>query len=401
VRSGDIVRAQFAKHRTAVWALRALIALAVVTTYAPVFVLDVPLWTNLPGTPASPWLRSLFDPTVFEDGVDVFFNLLMGTLPIIALGWWLLRGRSRIAVVSSVVGVHLVTFLVLIYARDGLRQPPSDYPKLVHAADADAIWPLVRHHPKGRSSEYSLTPPLSRGRLMRGAEEPPEALWPYFVLGSDNLGNDALARLIYGGRISLTIGVLAVAVYVTIGVAFGALAGYFGKWVDDLLMYVAQVVMVIPFLFLCLFILSVVETQSVFHIVVVIALVFWPTPMRLVRAEFLRQREIDYVTAARALGVTDGRVIFRHILPNVLGPVFVTATFGVASTVLLESTLAFLGFSEPGVPSWGQILRIGYENMDAGSHLIWIGGLAIFFLVLLVNIVGEALRDALDPKLRK
>jgi peptide/nickel transport system permease protein len=159
--------------------------------------------------------------------------------------------------------------------------------------------------------------------------------------------------------------------------------------------------MVIPFLFLCLFILSVVETQSVFHIVVVIALVFWPTPMRLVRAEFLRQREIDYVTAARALGVTDGRVIFRHILPNVLGPVFVTATFGVASTVLLESTLAFLGFSEPGVPSWGQILRIGYENMDAGSHLIWIGGLAIFFLVQLVNIVGEALRDALDPKLRK
>jgi peptide/nickel transport system permease protein len=135
--------------------------------------------------------------------------------------------------------------------------------------------------------------------------------------------------------------------------------------------------------------------------VIVIALVGWPSVMRLVRGEVLRQREIDYVTAARALGLSSRRVMFRHIVPNTLAPVFVSATFGIASVVLIESTLAFLGIGDPGAPSWGQILRIGYENSKTGRHLIWAGGLAIFVMVLVINVIGEALRDAIDPKLRR
>ena len=134
---------------------------------------------------------------------------------------------------------------------------------------------------------------------------------------------------------------------------------------------------------------------------VVIAAVSWPGVMRLVRGEFLRQRELDYVTAARALGLTDRRVMFRHVVPNTLAPVFVSATFGVAGAVLIESTLAFLGIGDPGAPSWGQILKVGYENSTTGRHLVWAGGLAIFVMVLIVNVIGEALRDALDPKLRR
>jgi peptide/nickel transport system permease protein len=166
-------------------------------------------------------------------------------------------------------------------------------------------------------------------------------------------------------------------------------------------MFLAQVVMVIPYLFLILFILSVVEKATIFHVMGVIALVGWPTVMRLVRGEFLRQREIDYVMAARALGMGNDRVIFRHVVPNTLAPVFVSATFGVAAAILIESTLAFLGLGDPAAPSWGQLLRIGYENKDSGRHLIWAGGLAIFAMVLMINIIGEGLRDALDPKLRR
>jgi len=133
----------------------------------------------------------------------------------------------------------------------------------------------------------------------------------------------------------------------------------------------------------------------------VIAALNWPTVMRLVRGEFLRQREIDYVAAARALGIPDLRIIFRHILPNTLAPVFVSATFGVALAILIESSVSFLGLGDPNSPSWGQMLKIGFENTTTGRHLVWTAGCAIFVTVLLLNLLGEGLRDALDPKLRK
>lgn len=396
----EIVLSQFRKRREAVWCLRAFVAIFLFATYAPVLALDVPFWTDVPDAPASPWLSSLFDTSVFPLAVDAFFNLLMGTLPVLAILWFVVRGR-RLRVVSAWAAVHLALFVWILAARDDWRTPVRDYPRLVAEAKASATFPPIRHHPGKRRSEFTLTKPFSPGKLQPGADKPPPELWPYYVLGSDNLGNDVLTRILYGARVSLTIGILAVAIDIAIGVTFGALAGYLGGVVDDILMLVAQAVMVIPVLFLILFLMSVVEKPSIFAIVGVIALVGWPGVMRLVRGEFLRQRELDYVTAARALGFTDRRVMFRHIVPNTLAPVFVSATFGIAGVVLIESTLAFLGIGDPGAPSWGQILRIGYENNKTGRHLIWAGGLAIFAMVLVINVIGEALRDALDPKLRR
>ncbi|MHC4492777.1 MAG: ABC transporter permease, partial [Planctomycetota bacterium] len=286
-------------------------------------------------------------------------------------------------------------------AQDELRTPVRDYPCEIHEADASALWPLMTHHPDSRNSEFSLTPTLSRGKLQPGAEAPPDALWPFYVLGSDPLGNDVLTRLLYGTRISLSIGIVAVGLYIVIGIVLGSVAGFFGGWVDDLLMFFAQVVMTIPFLFLILFIMALVEDRSIYIVMLVIAAIGWPTVMRLVRGEFLRQREIDYVTAAHSLGLSNTRIMFRHIVPNTLAPVFVSATFGIAWAILLESTLAFLGLGDPTAASWGELLLRGYENRGNGLHLIWASGLSIFSLVLLINIIGEGLRDALDPKLRQ
>jgi peptide/nickel transport system permease protein len=396
----EIVLGQFRKRREAVWCLRVFVVILLLATYAPLLALDVPYWTDLPGTPASPWLSALFDPAVFPLAVDTFFNLLQGTLPVLVVLWFVAR-KSRTRVVLGWCVVHVALFAWIEVARDDWRTPVRDYPRLVADAQASATFPPIRHHPGKRMSEFSLTKPFSAGKLRPGAPAPPEAAWPYYVLGSDNLGNDVLTRLMYGARVSLTIGILAVGIDIFIGVLLGALAGYLGGWVDDLLMFIAQAVMVIPVFFLILFIMSVMERPSIYAIVVVIAAVSWPGVMRLVRGEFLRQRELDYVTAARALGLTDRRVMFRHVVPNTLAPVFVSATFGVAGAVLIESTLAFLGIGDPGAPSWGQILKMGYENSTTGRHLVWAGGLAIFAMVLIVNVIGEALRDALDPKLRR
>jgi len=207
--------------------------------------------------------------------------------------------------------------------------------------------------------------------------------------------------VLYGTRISLTIGIVAVLLYVTVGIFLGGLAGFFGGWVDDLLLFVAQVFMTIPALFLILFLLSLTDKASIFYIMFIIALLSWPNVMRLVRGEFLRQRGIDYVAAARALGLSNMRIMFRHIAPNSMAPVFVSATFGVAGAILIESTISFLGLGDPSAPSWGQLLKVGSENAATGRHLVWISGFAIFFTVLVINLIGEGLRDALDPKLKK
>lgn len=389
----DIALAQFRKRRGAVWCARALAALVLLATYAPVIALDVPFWTDLGGRTSFPWFRALFDPRVFRERVDVFFNLLMATLPLLLL----LRRRPAIW-----AALHVALFLGLDSAREEWRTQPVDYVAQVRAADASALFPPVAHHPGKRDSRYSLTGPLSYGKTRSGPPgDEARSPRPYFILGSDNLGNDVLTRLLYGTRISLTIGVLSVAIYLAIGITLGAVAGFFGGWIDDVIMFVTQAVMTIPFFFLLLFLIAVRPKTGIYDIMLVIGLLSWPTVLRLVRGEFLKQREIDYVVAARSLGLSNARIMFRHIVPNSLAPVFVSATFGVAVAILAESSLSFLGLGDPEAPSWGQILKIGYETRPIGTHLIWTGGLAIFGLVLMINVIGEALRDALDPKLRR
>lgn len=244
------------------------------------------------------------------------------------------------------------------------------------------LFPPIPFSPNDYDLDYVITPPS----------------WQHW-LGTDDTGRDLLSRLIHGTRISLSIGVVAVSIYITIGVILGSLAGYFGGWVDILISRLIELMICFPVFFLIIAIVAYLP-QSIYNIMFVIGLTGWAGVARLVRGEFLRVRNLDYVTAAQALGFRTPRIIFRHVLPNALAPVFVSATFGVAVAILVESSLSFLGFGvPPNVASWGSILAKARELLPSGWWITTFPGLAIFITVTVLNLVGEGLRDAMDPRL--
>ncbi len=227
--------------------------------------------------------------------------------------------------------------------------------------------------------------------------QPPSLSHPF---GTDMNGRDVLARVLFGARISMSVGFISSGLAGIIGVLIGSLAGFFGGKMDNLLMRIVDLVMCFPSFFLLLMVIAMLE-PNIYNVMVVIALTSWPALARLVRAEVLSVKERDFIHAALALGIGKWRIIWRHIIPNVLAPVFVAMTLGVASAILVESGLSFLGLGvQPPTPSWGNILAQGRSVMHFAWWMTLFPGLAIFFTVLGYNLVGEGLRDALDPRLR-
>ncbi|WP_353684978.1 oligopeptide ABC transporter permease [Thermodesulfovibrio sp. 3907-1M] len=225
--------------------------------------------------------------------------------------------------------------------------------------------------------------------------EPPSKQHPF---GTDELGRDVFSRIIYGARVSLRVGFLAMGIAVFTGTILGAIAGYYGGWIDSLIMRVVDVMLAFPTLFLILAVVAVLE-PSIYIIMLVIGLTGWMDVARLVRAEVLSLKEREFVLAARAIGASSGRIIFKHILPNAIYPVIVAATFSVGGAILIESGLSFLGLGiQPPEPSWGGILSVGKDYITVAWWMSLFPGLAIFLTVLSFNLLGEALRDALDPK---
>jgi peptide/nickel transport system permease protein len=219
------------------------------------------------------------------------------------------------------------------------------------------------------------------------------------LLGTDELGRDVLSRIIWGSRVSLKVGFVAVGIAISIGIVIGSIAGFYGGKVDAVLMRFVDIMLAFPTFFLILAVIAILE-PSIFTIMAVIGVTSWMDVARLVRAEFLTLKERDFVDAAKAIGVGNRRLIFRHILPNALSPVFVSATFGVAGAILVEAGLSFLGLGvQPPDPSWGNILTSGKDYIEVAWWLSLYPGLAILITVLSYNLVGEGLRDALDPRL--
>jgi peptide/nickel transport system permease protein len=219
-------------------------------------------------------------------------------------------------------------------------------------------------------------------------------------LGTDKLGRDILSRTIYGARISLIVGCATVALSVTIGFALGSLSGYFGGWVDQSMMRLVDILMAFPGILLAIAFTAVLG-PGLDHVVLALCLIGWTTYARLVRGEILALREREFIHAARALGCRPTRIILRHLLPNLLPPLLIQATFGLAAAIVAEGSLSFLGLGvEPPTPSWGSMLNDGRQFLLVAPHMISYPGLALMLTVLALNLVGDALQDRLNSRNR-
>ena len=244
------------------------------------------------------------------------------------------------------------------------------------------VWPLVPYLPT--SLDY-------RARY----HSPRPGHW----LGTDQIGRDVLSGMIHGTRIALAVGLISMGISIFIGVFLGAIAGYFGGIADMLLQRIIEIMMTIPTFFLIVTVVAFYPGGGIWLIMVIIGLTSWPGVARFTRAEFLKVRNMDYITAAEALGFSSMRTIFRHVLPNAIAPVLVISAFGIASAILTESALSFLGFGSASTVSWGSILSVA----RGATYAWWMAvfpGTAIFITVTVYNLLGEGLRDALDPRLK-
>ncbi len=247
---------------------------------------------------------------------------------------------------------------------------------------------VAPYDPEWQERSDRLIAPLSHG----------EDSGNFYLLGTDPLGRDILSRMIYGARVSMLIGFLSVALAAPVGVVLGLLAGYSNKWVDDGIMRLGDIQLAFPFILLAMVIVSVLG-PSIRNLIVVLAISGWVIYARVVRGQVIRLKEMEFVQAATASGCSSWRILFRHLMPNALTPVIVLVTFGLASMILLESSLSFLGLGvQPPTPSWGGMLN---ESRNYISQAWWVSvmpGVAIMVTVLSVNFLGDWLRDILDPK---
>ena len=282
-------------------------------------------------------------------------------------------------------------------SSEGLNKAPAVYDTVT--------WPLIPYALDEGNLDAINAPPVfwphTNDEQRRDKTSASLGPWdqPHW-LGADDTGRDVLCRMIWGGRVSLSVGIVAVSIYLTIGIIVGAIAGYFRGIADLIISRIIEIVICFPSFFLILTVVALIG-PSIFNIMVVIGVIGWTGVARLVRGEFLRLGEQEFVLAARALGYSPWRIIFRHVLPNAMAPVLVAATFGVAGAILTESALSFLslGVTVP-TPSWGGILADGRKYVTTAPWLITLPGIAIFLTITAYNLVGEAFRDAADPRLR-
>ena len=323
--------------------------------------------------------------------LELFFLVLYGA----ALLQWLVRNRFAPTWRKAALALLVATAVAVAWtALVPLRTVPTGYFKTVLTDDTFALFPPI---PYGETEG-----------IIEEDREPPTWLLPadartgsYHLLGTDTIGRDVASRMIYGARIAMIVGFVAVTIYVALGILIGSFAGYFRGAADMVISRFIEIVICFPTLFLILIVLAYLR-PSIVNIMVVIGLTSWTGVARLTRGEFFRIVTLDYVSAVQALGGSTLRIIFRHILPNGIGPVLVVASFGIASAILVESALSFLGLGVPQpYASWGTLLNEGHANIQGTWWLTVFPGIAIFLTVTAWNLFGEGLRDAIDPRLKQ
>ncbi|MGA7616612.1 MAG: ABC transporter permease [Thermoanaerobaculia bacterium] len=308
---------------------------------------------------------------------------------------------SRVAVRLAAVYLAALVLVALIAPLLANDEPLAMHtrsgwvlPFLRNRLAADA---LVRSAGAGAMVVHAPVPFSPNSIDLTRRLEPPSKS---HLLGTDELGRDVLSRMIHGSRVSVTVGVCATAIALLVGILLGSLAGYYGGGVDWIISRLIEIVLCFPLLVLVLAIVALMR-PSVLTIVIALGITGWPNEARFIRGEFLKVREMEFAQAARATGAGDVRIMFRHILPNALAPVVVSASFGVASAILVESALSFLGFGVPlPMPSWGSILSAANQFVGHAWWLALFPGVAIFLTVAACHLIGDRFREALDPTLR-
>ncbi len=395
--------ARFATNRSARLGLALLVALYALACFAPLICNQKPFFWRTTGPHGAiatefPLVRDFFHP---ETVVDFVFNAMAAAWVMAGAGWLLGRvlQRRRLPWALAVAAVAAMC----IYAgctRHYMDQADyySDHLTLLQTDPAHrALFSPVAYGPIDQILSEKLEPPSWWRSSEKADPRDARIRW----LGTDANGRDLFARLLHGTRISLSVGLVAVAISLIIGLFFGALAGFYAGWIDVAISRFIELVICFPVFFLIMLVLAVVRDPGIFWIMLILGLTGWPRIARLVRGEFLKLRNLEFVAAARALGLPDREIMLRHILPNALGPVYVAVSFAVAGAVLLETGLSFLGIGvQPPTPSWGEALNQAANHIEVAWWLATFPGIAILLLVLAFNLVGDGLRDAFDPRLR-
>ncbi len=383
---GQMVSREFFKSALNKASLTFIIFLFVVAVFAPFIANDKPYFIKIDGNVSFPLFSAL---TANDITVMLFAAAAVVLVCLVRKNTRKVDPSIRSAVFSRQLMI-VVSAAVILSALAQWQIPKknltTDYKQLVSTGKADyALFTPVPYSFAGTNLSQRHLPPSKQH-------------W----LGTDDVGADLLARVIHGSRISLSVGFVAVGISLAIGILVGAVLGYFGGKIDFIGMRIIEIVMAVPTFFLIITIVAFYE-RSLFNIMVIIGVTSWTGHARFVRAEFLKLRGQDFVLAAKGLGLPLRSILFKHILPNGVAPVLVSATFGIAAAIFTEAALSFLGFGVvPPTPSWGQMLSRGVSV--TGEFLWWLSlfpGIAIFLTAIAYNMVGEGLRDAIDPKLRK
>lgn len=369
--------------------------------YAPFLSNEIALvWWDDQGL-SFPAISDLFNRRSYEKPHDLFFNVAALLLPVLLVGQWFLRRRIRtgqriLDMLGVIVVIGLLCWTPLIPGKNGWsaawdHRPFSEqsirtWQELPPEQRPFAVFAPVKHRFDATYAGAVLQSPGSTNQSTGGT----------FWLGTDAGGHDVLTHLFFGARISLTVGLVATGLSFLIGILIGAVSGYFGGWIDIILQRLVEIMMCFPTFILILTVVAMLG-RDIFLIMIVIGLTSWADTARLVRGEFLSHSVRDYVTAAEALGLPRWRIMFRHIMPNAIAPLIISATFAIAGSIGAESGLAFIGLGDPTTPSWGVLMEQGRQNIRY-PWLIYTPGLAIFIIVLTLNLLGNNLREAIDPK---
>ena len=424
----DLVREQFFKNKFASYSFYTICCLLLIASWAPIIANGKPFIWQLNGKTSYPLLQHFVAPD--DDlNIDVFFNYLMVaslTVPLTLLLEWITRSsvartgrelprpvapgaaaarRARkryFALIGFLLPVLVFVDLPTNWITHGQKTSWEFHPLRKWRNDEMDYPGIARDlHKANTPGFFAVFPPIPQDPItpttpVLGAPSNDH------LLGTDQLGRDVLARLLHGARISLSVGFVSVGISLVLGVFLGAIAGYYRGWVDVAISRLIEIVICFPTFFLILTIIAFIEKRSIFHIMIVIGATSWPGVARLVRGEFLKLVDQDFVLSARALGSSNSRLMFKHMLPNAMGPVLVTAAFAIASSILTESGLSFLGFGvPPPTPTWGEMITQGKDHLNEAWWLLFFPGLSIFLTVTIYNLAGDGLRDAMDPKMRK